>query len=76
MQLDIMWKHIIIGFQYENNCKVKSSNNIISYVAYLQIYKFKMLCRFEKKNETSQSLREYVRYYLISDMNYITMYLK
>lgn len=35
-----------------------------------------MLRRFEKKNETSQGLREYVKNYLIRDMNYITMYLK
>lgn len=70
-----MWKHVIIGFYYENNRKVQFLNNIISYVAY-RIYKFKMLCRFEKKNETSQSLSEYVKNYLIRNMNYITMYLK
>lgn len=65
MQLDIMWKHVIIGFYYENNRKVQLLNNIASYVAY-KIYKFKMLiCRFEKKNETYQSLREYVKNYLI-----------
>lgn len=75
LHLDIMWKHVIIGFYYENNLKVQFLNNIISYVAY-RIYKFKMLCRFEEKNETSQSLNEYVKNYLIRDMNYITMYLK
>lgn len=76
MQLDIMWKHIIIGSHYENNSKVQFLNNIISNVAY-RIYKFlKMLWRFEKKNETSQGLREHVKNYLVRDMNYITMFLK
>lgn len=74
MQLDIIWKHVIIDFYYENNGKVQYLNNIISYVAY-RIYKSKMLCRFEKKNETSQSMSEYVKNYLKRDMNYITMYL-
>lgn len=35
-----------------------------------------MLRRFEKKNKTSQGLREYVKNYLIRYINYITMYLK
>lgn len=47
LHLDIMWKHVIIDFYYENNLKVQFLNNIISYVAY-RIYKFKMLCRFEE----------------------------
>lgn len=75
LHFDIMWKHVIIGFYNENNLKVQFLNNIISHVAY-RIYKFKMLCRFEEKNETSQYLNEYVKNYLIRDMNYITMYLK
>lgn len=50
-------------------------NNIIFYVVY-RIYKFKMLCRFEEKNEIFKSLNEYVKNYLIRDMNYIIMYLK
>lgn len=55
MQLDMMWKHVIIDFYYENNLRVHFLNNIIFYVACM-IYKFKVLCRFEEKNEISQSL--------------------
>lgn len=56
MQLDIVLKHIIIGFYFQNISKVQFFKNIISFVAY-RIYKLKMLCRFEKKNENYQSLR-------------------
>lgn len=56
MQLDIVLKHIIIGFYFQNNSEVQFFKNIISFVAY-RIYKLKMLCRFEKKNENYQSLR-------------------
>lgn len=34
----------------------------------------KMLFGFEKKNETSQSLREYAKNYLISEMSCFTVY--
>lgn len=70
-----MWKHIILCFYKENNCKVLTLNNIISYVSY-RIYRFKMLCTFKKKNENCQSLREYVRKSLITNINYLIMYLK
>lgn len=74
MQIDINVESYSFRFLLSNNCMVQYLNNT-AYVAY-RIDKFKMLCRFEKKNETSQSLREYVKNYLKSDMNYITMYLK
>lgn len=74
MQIDINVERYSCRFLLSNNCMVQYLNNT-AYVAY-RIDKFKMLCRFEKKNETSQSLREYVKNYLKSDMNYITMYLK
>lgn len=75
LQFDIMWKHIILCFYKENNCKVLTLNNIISYVSY-RIYRFKMLCTFKKKNENCQSLREYVRKYLITNINYLIMHIK
>lgn len=75
MQLDIVLKHIIIGFYFQNNSKVQFFKNIISFVAY-RIYKLKMFCRFEKKNENYQNLRKYVKIYLIKDMHYITMFIK
>lgn len=74
MQIDINVERYSFRFLLSNNCMVQYLNNT-AYVAY-RIDKFKMVCRFEKKNETSQSLREYVKNYLKSDMNYITMYLK
>lgn len=54
MQVDIMWKHVVIGFYYENNCKVQFLNDIISYFAY-RIYKFKMSCRLKRKMKLLKS---------------------
>lgn len=49
LQLDLVSKHVIISVYYGNNSQVQFNlNNIIS----------KMLCVFEKKNETSQSPRD------------------
>lgn len=74
MQIDINVERYSFRFLLSNNCMVQYLNNT-AYVAY-RIDKFKMLNRFEKKNETSQSLREYVKNYLKSDIDYITIYLK
>lgn len=42
----------------------------------IELTNLKCYVDLKRKNETSQSLREYVKNYLKSDMNYITMYLK
>lgn len=42
---------------------------IIGYGHFFKNYITLMLCRSEKENETSQSLREYVKNYLIRDLN-------
>ena len=42
LNFDVSWKHIILGFYLENNKKVRTQNNLISYIA-CRIYKRKML---------------------------------
>ena len=42
MNFEIKWKHIVIGFYHEDNIKVKTLNNLISFTA-LKLYKYKML---------------------------------
>ena len=54
MHFDIKLKHIVIGFYHEDNIKVKTLNNLISFTA-LKLYKYKMLCRSENKQETSSN---------------------
>ena len=38
LKIDIKWKHIVVGFFHENNIKVKTLNNLISFTA-MKIYK-------------------------------------
>ena len=56
LNIDLKWKHIIIGFYHEDNIKVKTLNNLISFTA-LKLYKFKMLCRIDNKQETVLNIR-------------------
>ena len=51
LNFEITWKHIVLGFYHEKNKKSYMLNNIISYTA-CKIYKCKMYCRIENKNET------------------------
>ena len=55
LKIDIKWKHIVVSFFHENNIKVKTLNNLISFTA-MKIYKYKMLCRLEKTVETSVNI--------------------
>ena len=34
LKTNIMWKHVIVGFNYESNRKVITLNSFIPYVAY------------------------------------------
>ena len=58
MNFEIKWKHIVIGFYHEDNIKVKTFNNLISFTA-LKLHKYKMLCRLENKQETSYNNHNY-----------------
>ena len=52
---NITWKHIVIGFYYEDNDKTRMLNNLISFVA-CRIYKYKMYCRIHKFNEEEYNI--------------------
>ena len=51
LNFDVSWKHILLGFYIENYQKVRTLNNLISYIA-CGIYKRKMFCRLENLPET------------------------
>ena len=55
LNFDVSWKHIILGFYYENTQKVRTLNNLISCIA-CRIYKRKMFCRLENLPETEYSI--------------------
>ena len=52
---NIKWKHIVVGFFSVRNETTVVLNLLLSFVA-LKIYKYKMFCRLENKEETSEGL--------------------
>ena len=59
LEIDIQWKHIVLGFYREDNPKIHSFNFVIFCVA-SRIYKNKMILRLENKCE-KQNLLTYMR---------------
>lgn len=57
---DIQWKHVILGFYFERNTKIRYFNTIVSFIAY-KIFKYKMCCRSQKKTETYNELVLYLK---------------
>jgi hypothetical protein len=55
MGFNIQWKHIVVGFFSVRSETTVVFNLLLSFVA-LKIYKYKMFCRLENKEETSQAL--------------------
>lgn len=55
LEIDIRWKHIVLGFFHEDNPKVHTFNFVISYIAF-RIYKSKMMLRLENKTESVNNL--------------------
>ena len=51
LNIDITWKHILLGFCNECNENVIFLNNVISFVA-LKIYQFEMFCQLEQLDES------------------------
>ena len=62
LKFDVSWKHTV-GFDHEMNEKTIKFTNLISFLA-LRIYKYKMRCRIEKKNESSDGILCNVKYSL------------
>ena len=60
LEIDITWKHIVLGFFHEDNLKVHSFNFVISYIAY-RIYKIKMMLRYESRVENVNNLLTHVK---------------
>ena len=64
LKFDVKWKHIAVGFYFEKNRKTLDLNFIISYIAF-KIYKYKMYCRLEKKDEKEFEIRNHVKLSLV-----------
>ena len=60
LKFEIKWKHILIGFYFENNQKIHDLNNLISTIATV-IYKYKMYCRIKNCNETIENVCTHVK---------------
>ena len=65
LKFDVSWKHIVVGFYHEMNEKKNTIifTNLISFLA-LRIYKYKMWCRIDEKNESSEEILCNVKYFL------------
>ena len=61
LNIDIKWKHIVLGFYSEQNIKICLLNNIISFISY-RIYKYKMYCRLEDLSESSFAIQKHIKH--------------
>ena len=59
-QINIQWKHIVVGYFLIENRNTQLLNLLISVIAFL-IYKIKMKLRFEQKLETDMEIKIYVK---------------
>lgn len=57
---DIQWKHVILGFYFDRNTKIRYFITIVSFIA-CKIFKYKMCCRSQKKTETYNELVLYLK---------------
>ena len=55
LKTKIQWKHVVLGFFYESNTKVRNFNFILAYIA-CRIYKTKMFFRIKNKPEMPNDL--------------------
>ena len=60
LDIDIQWKHIVLGFYHEDNPKIHSFNFVIFFVAF-RIHKNKMMLRLENKCESEHNILSYLR---------------
>lgn len=63
LNFDVSWKKVVIGFYFEKNEKTLFLNSLISLIA-CKIYKYKMYCRIENKDEKSQEICNHIKYVL------------
>lgn len=63
LNFDVSWKTVVIGFYFEKNEKTLFLNSLISLIA-CKIYKYKMYCRIENKEEKPQEICNHIKYVL------------
>ena len=64
LRFNVSWKHIVVGFYIENNRKTVTLNSLVSYIA-MKIYKCKMKCRIDAKEENLQCIESFVKKHLM-----------
>ena len=50
LDFSIQWRHILLGFFSESSNRISFVNELISFIAF-KIYKYKMTCRYNKKEK-------------------------
>ena len=64
LRFNVSWKHIVVGFYLENNRKTVTLNSLLSFIA-MKIYKCKMKCRIDAKEESLQCIESFVKKHLM-----------
>ena len=64
LKSNIHWKHIVIGYVFDDTRTTKTRNLLISYIAFL-IYKVKMKLRLENELESGVVIKKYVKHNLV-----------
>ena len=59
-QFDIKWKYIVLGFSNDINENNIVYNNIISFIA-CRIFKYRMKCRIENREESERNTHYHVK---------------
>ena len=66
LSFNVQLKHVILGYDFEQNSKVCFLNTVISILAF-KIYKYKMYCRLQNKVEQESMLVSYIKNNLINN---------
>ena len=75
LSFEVQWKHVILGFYFEQNSKLCFLNTVISFLAF-KIYKYKMYCRLQNKVEQESMLVSYVKNNLINNCTVLLKFSK
>lgn len=60
LEVNMAWKHLVLGFTYTGNQSSVVLNNVISFNA-CTIFKYKMKCKLIKENVTNEGLILFLR---------------
>ena len=64
LRFNVSWKHIVVGFYLGNNRKTVALNSLLSFRA-MKIYKCKMKCKIDAKEENLQCIESFVKKHLM-----------